>query len=517
MKVGLAQIDTRIGDFAGNLQRAAEAWAEAWTAGAELVVLPELVLTGYPPRDLLCDDGFVAAALALSDAFVSATAAGPPVLFGTLARAERRNPGHPGLLDSAVLAAAGRVTALVAKRLLPSYGIFHETRWFTPGEPSAPATIARHKLGILICEDLWDEGYPCSPGNELQAAGAELLLVISASPFRPGVAAERLRLARRFGLPFVYLNAVGANDEIIFDGGSFVLDASGAEIARLPRFEEAVHVVDLDAGRPLAPEHDDDIERRFRALTLGVGDFAHKNGLTRAFLGLSGGVDSALVACIAREALGPAAVHALALPSRHNDPRSTGCARELAAALGIGFEVVPIDSLHGAAREVLHPEGAVDENVQARLRALVLMAHVNRAGGLLLNTSNKTELALGYGTLYGDMAGTLAVIGDLDKLEVYELARWYNERRGVIPRFILERPPSAELKDGQVDPFDYASVVPIVEALLRGAAASPETERYAELIHAAEHKRWQAGIVLRVSDLAFGSGRMVPVTRTRPG
>lgn len=489
--------------------------------GAELVALPELVVTGYPPRDLLLDPAFVERALRVTDEIAGELAAGPPVVLGTLARSGREVPGHPGLLDAAAWLEGGRVLDLAGKRLLPSYDVFHETRWFVPGGPSRPRPAAGHSVGLLVCEDLWDEGYPLRPSAELAAAGAQLLVCLSSSPYRAGVREKRLHHGRRAGRPLAYVNAVGANDELVFDGGSFVLDAEGRLVAELPRFEEAVEVVDLDGGGRLSPRLAPE-EELFSALALGVRDFAAKNGLARAWLGLSGGVDSALVACVAAQALGPRAVTALALPSRHSDPRSTETGRELAASLGIGFEELDLEPLCDAARARLAalldgtPEADVaDENLQARLRALVLTAHVNRHGGLLLNTSNKTELSLGYGTLYGDLAGTLSVIGDLTKPQVYALARWYARERRPIPAFILERPPSAELRPGQVDPFDYPVVAPLVEALVQGTPPppAPDLEAWRRRLRSSEHKRFQHGIILKVSEKAFGTGRMVPMTR----
>lgn len=488
---------------------------------ADLVVLPELVVTGYPPRDLLLDPGFVARTTAVTDEIARDVAGGPPVVLGTLGRSGRETPGHPGLLDVAAWLESGRVRGRAAKRLLPAYDVFHETRWFVPGEASRPLDAGGHAVGLLVCEDLWDEGYPLHPPADLAAAGAELLVCIASSPYRTRVREKRLHHGRRAGRPVVYVNAVGANDELIFDGGSFVLDDEGGLLAELPRFREAVEVVDLGKGGPraeaLGPE-----ETLFSALVLGVRDFAAKNGLGRVFLGLSGGVDSALVACIAAAAAGPGAVTALALPSRHSDPRSATAARELAASLGVRFEEMSIEPLYDAARTALAPlldasrEAAIaDENLQARLRALVLSAHVNRQGGLLLNTSNKTELSLGYGTLYGDLAGTLSVIGDVTKPEVYALARWYARERGAIPAFILERAPSAELRPDQVDPFDYPVVAPLLEALVQGTTlpAAADLAHWQRQLRLSEHKRFQHGIVLKVSERSFGSGRMVPVTR----
>ncbi len=535
MRVGIAQINTRVGDLAGNAGRIIAAARAAEAGGAEIVLFPELCVTGYPPRDLLLDDAFVDAAVAATNQIAQALAGSVPVIVGTVLRAPERPPRHPGLYNALAVLAGGRVAASRKKRILPVYDVFHEPRWFVPGPAEPPLALAGEQAGFCICEDLWSEAYAIDPPRDLRAAGAGILLCASASPYRAGVLEKRLHHARRAGGPLVFVNAVGASDELIFDGGSFVVSSSGEILASLPRFEEAVAVIDTDES-PEAPSPPAPFtplaEELFRALVLGVRDFVLKNNTRRAFLGLSGGIDSALVACVAAEALGPSAVTALALPSRHTDPRSTSSARELAASLGIGFEEVPIDPLHRAFEETLAPllAGAPEgdttaENIQARLRAVVLMAYVNRRGGVLLNTSNKTEITLGYGTLYGDMAGTLSVLGDLTKTEVYAVARFLHKERGIIPAFILDRPPSAELRPGQVDPFDYDKAAPLAEALIQREAgggggslegAPDEIARFRRLIHGAEHKRWQAGIVLKVSERAFGSGRMMPVTTAPP-
>lgn len=520
MRIGIAQINTKIADFPGNRRKIVAAVEEAAGKGADLIALPEMVVTGYPPRDLLLDPGFVDRALETTDALARDLAGSPPVLLGTIARSGTTTPGHPGLWNVAALLAEGAVRHRITKQLLPVYDVFYEPRWFVPGPPSGPLEIAGRKVGILVCEDLWDEGYPQCPAADLRAAGAELIVTLQCIPFRPGIVAKRLHHARRAGLPVVFVNAVGGNDELVFDGGSFAVDAAGNVVAALPRFAEAVEVVDLEAPDPrqVAPELGPE-EEIFRGLVLGVRDFAGKNGLQRIFFGLSGGVDSALVALIAAQAIGAERVTALVLPSRHTDPRSTDSARELAAALGIGCEEVGIDPLYDTASaslaHLLGPDaGTTEENLQARLRALILSAYVNRLGGLLLNTSNKTELSLGYGTLYGDLAGALSVIGDLTKPAVYTVARWASEHVAPIPPFILERPPSAELKPDQVDPFDYPRVAPVVEALVQGQPAEAEDlDRWRRMLHAAEHKRWQHGVVLKVTEKSFGTGRMIPITR----
>ncbi len=509
MKVGLAQVGTLVGDLPGNVALLASAARRAADQGAELIVFPEMAVPGYPPRDMLCDDDFVAATQLATEDLAGRCAGLPPVLVGTIARAPHRPPRHPGLLDVAALLEGGRVRARVAKRLLPAYDVFHEPRWFVPGEPQVPLQIAGRRVGVLICEDFWDAGYEAHPPDELREAGAELLVCLSASPFRTGVLEERLAHARQAGVAVVYVNAVGGQDELVFDGRSFVTDASGGLRGRLASFRDDVAVVDLDAPKAAAPPTENDLDLMHAALVRGIADFARKNGLKRAVLGLSGGIDSALVARLAADALGPSHVAGMALPSRYTDRRSTESARELSASLGIGFEVLPIETLHAAAETSLRlwldadPAGRLaDENVQARLRMLALMACVNRHGGFLLNTSNKTELSLGYGTLYGDMAGALSPLGDLTKPEIYALAR----HLGGFPSFILERPPSAELRPGQVDPFDYESLAPRLEELVLSQRSDAALRR-------SEHKRWQMGVVLKVSRTAFGSGRMIPITR----
>jgi NAD+ synthase (glutamine-hydrolysing) len=529
VRIALAQIDTLIGEFDENRERIVSAARAGRAGGADLVVLPELAVTGYPPRDLLLEPAFMTAARRSLDAIASELAEGPAVLLGAPVPSGRTTPGHPGLLNAAVLVRGGRIAAIQGKRLLPAYDVFHEPRWFVPADSSRPFDIAGERVGVLVCEDLWDEGHPCSPARDLRENGATLLVTLAASPFRRGVMDKRRHHARRAGARLLYVNAVGANDELVFDGGSFALDAAGREVARLPRFREAVEIVELPEGPgpapALAPEPGAE-EELYEALVAGIQGFASKNGLARALLGLSGGVDSALVACLARDALGPERVTALALPSRYTDQRSTECARSLATMLGISLVERDVEPLCAAARAALgplldeSPAGRLaDENLQARVRALVLTAHLNRHGGLLLNTSNKTELTVGYGTLYGDLAGTLSVIGDVTKPEVYALARWCARERHPIPAFVLDRAPTAELRAGQVDPFDYDRVAPLVDALLRDGGAewsglgAEEREIWRRMLRGAEHKRFQHGVVLKVSEHALGTGRMVPITR----
>lgn len=509
MKIALAQINTTVADLPGNVDRCLDAIRVGQKQGADLIVLPEMAVPGYPPRDILLDTSFIAAVGEATQDLARRAAGLPSTIVGTLHPGGIPTPGHPALHNVATLLKSGRARIVAVKRLLPTYDVFHEQRWFVPGPQLPPIEVAGAHIGVLICEDLWDEAYLVHPPVDLVNAGAQALVSISASPYRHGVLNERLYHARRAGCPVIHVNLCGATDELIFDGRSFALDSKGALLAQLPGFEEAVQVVDLSGGESTSPTATDNQQDLYRALVLGIHDFAHKNGIHRAFLGLSGGIDSAVVAILAAEALGPDCVTALAIPGRFTDPRSNESAATLAHALGIGFEIVPLEPLHAAAEKVLGEllsHGTTGENLQARLRMVILMSFVNRHGGLLLNTSNKTELALGYGTLYGDLAGTLSPLGDLTKPEVYALAHWIQERRAIIPSFILERAPSAELKPDQVDPFDYPVVGPALERLIQANCTNA-------ILRQTEHKRWHMGVVLKVSRKAFGTGRMMPITR----
>jgi NAD+ synthetase len=508
MRIALAQINPCVGDLAGNVARCLAAIERAHAQAADLVVLPEMAVPGCPPRDILFDSSFTDAVSEATLDLARRAKNLPPALVGSVAHADRHLPQHPSLYNAAFLLCDGEARLVAAKQLLPAYDVFYEPRWFLPGPSLPPLTIAGTRIGIVVSEDLWDEGYAIHPPSDLIAAGADLLVCLAASPYHRQVMAQRLHHARRQPKPLIYVNLCGANDELIFDGRSFAL-ASGEIIAALAAFEEDVHVIDLETASRIAPAETHAQEEPYRALVLGVRDFARKNRIERAFVGVSGGVDSSVVTVIAADALGAANVTAVAIPSRYTDPRSTTCARELANALHIRFEKVELECLHRAAEMTLGDllnEGTAAENVQARLRALILMSFVNRHGGMLLNTSNKIELAVGYTTLYGDMAGTLCPIADLTKPEVYALANWINATRNVIPRFALERPPSAELRPDQVDPFDYARIAPAMEQLVRANRSDTAMRR-------SEHKRWQMGVILKVSEKAFGTGRMIPITR----
>jgi NAD+ synthetase len=508
MKLALAQINPTVGDLEGNVNRILDAARSV--READLVVFPEMAIPGYPPRDILYDASFIDAVTSATRDLARRSRGLPPLLVGSFARSGRRLHQHPALHNIAYLVREGELTAAQIKQLLPVYDVFYEPRWFVPGEDTLPPIqIAGRRLGVLVCEDMWDEEYAVHPGGRLKKMGAEALVCLSASPYRRGGHAGRLHHASRQGLPLAFVNLVGGNDELIFDGGSFVL---GGE--RLGKFEEQVRLVSMDGEQQAGGDEPRtaEAEEVFHALVLGLRDFARKNGLARAFIGLSGGVDSSVTAVIACRALGGENVTGIAIPSRFTDPRSTEAARTLSQALGMPFEIVELETLHRAAEQVLGPArsgGVPGENLQARLRMMVLMSFVNQHGGFLINTSNKSEMALGYSTLYGDLAGAISPLGDLTKPEVYELADWINRRGeagGSIPAFAIDRKPSAELSAGQVDPFDYEAVSPQVEALVRANQSNPA-------MRASEHKRWQMGVVLKVSEKSFGRGRMMPITR----
>ncbi len=507
MKLALVQINTIVGDLEGNIAKILEAARRAETA--DLIIFPEMTIPGYPPRDILYDDSFINAVEAATRHLAQQAVGLPPLLIGSFIRSGEKLQNHPALQNVVYLMENGVMRLAQVKQLLPVYDVFYEPRWFIPGKSTLPPIeLSGKKIGILICEDMWDENYPIHPGAELKAMGAELLVCMSASPYRKGAGEDRLRQAKKQAVPTVFVNLVGGNDELVFDGGGFMLNGAGEVTARTETFCENVYIFDTE-NKPLTFPKQNEHEEVFSALVLGVRDFFQKNRQSQIICGLSGGIDSSLAAVIAAEAVGARQVRGVAIPSRFTDPRSTEFAQELAETLGIGFEVIELESLHRVTEQLLGPTrsgGAGGENIQARLRMLILMSIVNEAGGMLLNTSNKTELTLGYSTLYGDMAGSLSPLGDLTKPEVYALANWVNQQRDIIPSFVMERPPSAELKENQIDPFDYQNLSPEIEKLVLAAQSNPA-------MRAAEHKRWQMGVVLKVNPTSFGSGRLMPITR----
>jgi NAD+ synthase (glutamine-hydrolysing) len=555
-RIALAQLNTTVGDFAGNAARIRDRTARARALGASLVVFPELALSGYPPRDFLDLPEFLdrAAGALAALAEPAEWSRGVAVAVGFPERAPGAPP--PSVYNALALIEGGRVVAVGRKSLLPTYDVFDEARYFLASDHAVAtdAAAAGLRLGLSVCEDAWNDKrfwdrprYARDPIAELRDAGAGLVLNASASPYALGKPALRERMlaaaARGHRLPIAYVNQVGGNDALVFDGGSMLLGPDGAVLARAPRFEEALVVADLDGGgaaveaeRAIPPSPagaaDEDAHEVLRALVLGLRDYARKCGFRRAVLGLSGGIDSALVACVAAEALGPDSVLGVAMPSRWSSDHSREDAAALARNLGLPFQEIGIEPMHAAFEARLHEAlghplcDLAAQNVQARVRGQILMALSNEQGSLCLSTGNKSELAVGYCTLYGDMAGGLAVIGDLPKTLVYRVARAANARAGreLVPERTFTKPPSAELKPGQVDqdslpPYDVLDdiLAAYIEERLPAEAIAARghppalVRRVLRMVVTSEYKRRQAAPVLKVTAKAFGEGRRLPI------
>jgi NAD+ synthase (glutamine-hydrolysing) len=528
MKITLAQINTTVGDLDGNRERIVRRIEEARAAGAELVVFPELAITGYPPEDLLLRPGFVRAAAEAAHR-VAEAATDIVALVG----APHAEDGR--LYNACLVCADGGVRAVYRKRLLPNYGVFDEKRYFEPGTDVGLLEAGGATHGLTVCEDLWQPG---PPAVESARAGAGVLVNLSASPFHVGKDAEREELfaarAQENGCGLVFCNAVGGQDELVFDGNSFVLDAEGHVVARAPGFEEALLVVDLDeqpAGELATPL--DELDQMRRALELGLSDYVEKNSFGDVVVGISGGIDSALTAALAAEALGPGRVHCVSMPSPFSSDATRSDARLAAESLGVDFREIPIDAVVDVFESVLAPSFArherdtTEENIQARVRGTLLMALSNKHGWLVLATGNKSELSVGYATLYGDMAGGFALLKDVYKTDVWRLSRHLNDRaaREVIPASIIERAPSAELAHGQLDqdslpPYDVLD--PVLEAYVELDRSKEElveqgfgeevVARVVAMVDRAEYKRRQAPPGVKLRPKAFGRDRRMPIT-----
>jgi len=551
-----------VGDLTGNVESVLSALGEAEEAGADLAVFPELAITGYPPEDLLLKPGFVA---------------DNGVAIARVAQATQHCAAVVGFVDertdlynSAAVCAGGEIRGVYHKCDLPNYSVFDEQRYFAPGTGARELyLIGGARVGVSICEDAWD---PTGPISAQAAAGAELVVNINASPYYARRLGERRRMlatrAADASVPLVYLNAVGGQDELVFDGASMVFGADGALLAALPQFEQAVAVFDLEVrptyrkrlldprGRHSAPGLPDVVvsarshgqapakpiaaplaaplgleEEIYSAIALGTRDYVRKNGFSDVVVGLSGGIDSSLVATIAADALGPGAVHGVSMPSRYTSDSSNDDAAELAAKLGIDYLSVPIEPAHRAMLSMLQAgiagtvTGLAEENIQSRLRGVVLMALSNKFGWLVLTTGNKSELAVGFSTLYGDTAGGFAVIKDVPKTLVYRLCRWRNTRGEVVPQRVLDKAPTAELRPDQLDTDSlppYEQLDPVLEAYVEHDLTAPElvdggfdpelVSRVVRLVDLAEYKRRQSPIGVRVTPKAFGRDRRMPIT-----
>ncbi|TXD34734.1 NAD+ synthase [Lujinxingia vulgaris] len=547
LRIALAQINFKVGDLDRNVARIRDEVERARAAGADLLVTSELALTGYPPRDLLHRDEFIDAQLKTLEALAALTDDD----FGLIVGYADRNPHHVGrrLVNAAAFCVGGRVKERVFKQLLPEYDVFDEARYFEPGGEAPILNFKGVRLGVSICEDAWapvehweQPRYMGDPVAALVANGAQVLINISASPFARGKRAMREALlcehAARHKRPLIFVNQVGATDELIFEGASVAIDSTGQIAHRLPDFASACEVVSVvTTGDVLGPEggsasERDDIGELRAALVLGTRDYVRKSGFKQVLLGLSGGIDSAVTAVIAADALGPENVHAVAMPSRYSSRHSRDDARTLANNLGIEFDEIGIEQPYTSFLDVLTPHfqgkdfDVTEENLQARIRGVYLMGLSNKFGKLVLSCGNKSELAVGYSTLYGDMCGALAVIGDVPKMQVYALAEEYNRLAGyeVVPRNIIEKAPSAELRPDQRDE-DSLPPYPVLDAIVdryvedrQGIAQiidagfeRRDVERVVGLIRRNEYKRWQSPPVLKVTAKAFGSGWRYPL------
>jgi NAD+ synthase (glutamine-hydrolysing) len=540
MKFGFAQLNTTVGDLAGNHRKIVDAYRKLSSQGADLVVTPELAITGYPPQDLVFKSRFVPLNIASMESLCSEVGDVPLLVGYVDVNAGTGQPFH----NAAALIHRGQIVQRFFKSLLPTYDVFDEDRYFEPSHSVGAVEIAGTKCGITICEDIWTEKYlprrlyGADPVDKLISDGAQVLINLSASPFSIGKPTRRFEMlssiaaARR--IPIVYCNAVGGNDELVFDGNSFAIAADGSLCAKLAGFTEECEIVDLDPRAPIIHNitFQDDVVDLHDALCLGLRDYLHKCGFKSAVIGLSGGIDSAVVAALAAQALGPGNVLGVTMPTQFSSKGSVEDSRFLADRLGIKFLEIPIQNAFDAVRtqfgEIFAglPEDTTEENMQPRLRGLTLMALSNKFGHLLLSTGNKSELAVGYCTLYGDMCGGLAVISDVPKIMVYRLAGHINREREIIPRATIEKPPSAELKPDQRDQDTlppYEILDPILQLYVEEQLSVAEilthgfeekTVRWVQRrVDLNEYKRAQAVPGLKVTSRAFGVGRKMPVAQ----
>ena len=529
MKIALCQINPTVGAINQNKKNILDSYNRALDSKADIVVFPELALIGYPPQDLLLRDRFIKNANnALEE--IAQKSSVPIILGNTLVEDNK-------LYNCAFICENGEIVSHYKKRLLPTYDVFDEDRYFSAGNEhcivEVPIEGKNTKIGLQICEDLWDKNYSCDLAKELKELGAEIIINISASPYSVDKLLDRCELikvkARKNNLPYIYCNLVGAQDELIFDGQSLAYNGNGELIAQGKAFEEEIIMVDLDSNKPVDLNIIEREEKIYNALVLGVKDYFKKTNHTEAVVGLSGGIDSSLTACIAVDALGKDNVYGVSMPSKFSSEHSKDDAKQLSENLDINYRTISIESIVTSFEQSLKASyngseiGVAEENIQARARGSIIMALSNKFNWLVLSTGNKTELAMGYCTLYGDMNGGLAVISDLSKTDVYALSNWVNKNAGFerIPLSSIEKPPSAELRPDQVDPFDYNVVSPLVSSLidyekspseLIEEGADPELVKdISNRIRINEYKRRQAAPGLRVTSKAFGMGRRVPI------
>ena len=541
MKIALAQINPTVGDFTGNLEKIAVASRRAAAQGARLAVFSELCICGYPPADFLEKPSFLARCRTAVDELAATTSQLPTAVLAGVALAAPPDAGKPAV-NAAVLLDKGALLLEQHKRLLPFYDVFDEQRYFLPSRAQKVVELDGIRLAITVCEDAWNDKnfwprrlYSVDPMEELMRQNPAIHINLSSSPFwhsKREIRHEMLAaIARRDGVPVLMSNQVGGNDSLLFDGSSLALNARGELIAQAASFQEDLVVFDPFDAQTIQPPSSDDTEAAYHALVLGTRDYVHKCGFRKGLIALSGGIDSALVAVVASEALAPENVIAVGMPSPYSSPGSIDDSRKLAANLGIRFELIGISALFKEYTEALGPMFAglkpdlTEENIQSRIRGTLMMALSNKFGALVLTTGNKSEMAVGYCTLYGDMVGALAVIGDLVKTRVYAVSRWVNRDREIIPLPVLEKPPSAELRPDQKDTDSlppYEILDPIIEAYVE-RYETPEciaakhgfplelVQQVVRLVERSEYKRQQAAPVLKVTSKSFGMGRRFPI------
>ncbi len=538
MKIGFAQINPTVGDLGGNFEKIVAAYDRLAAAGAELIITPELAVTGYPPQDLVFKSRFVPQNLEILER-LRGRIGDAALLVGYIER--NQGSGKP-FHNAAALLQTGAPITKAHKSLLPTYDVFDEDRYFEPARNVTPLNFRGRRIGVTICEDIWTEHYlprpfyDVEPVRALVDQGAEIILNLSASPFslnKPAIRREMVAaLARAYRRAICYCNAVGGNDQLVFDGNSIAVNSAGELIAQLPAFRAAEDVIDTETSTPAVVMEGNTSVDLFDALSLGVRDYLTKCNFKSAVLGLSGGIDSAVVAAIAVDALGAENVIAASMPSPYSSRGSIDDALALARNLGIKCLQIPIANAFAAFKEQFReifsglPEDATEENMQSRLRGMTLMALSNKLGHLLLTTGNKSELAVGYCTIYGDMAGGLAVISDVPKTMVYQLARWINREREIIPMSTIEKPPSAELKPDQTDQ-DTLPPYDILDEILRlyveenlsardivAHGFDEKTVRWVQRrVDINEYKREQAAPGIKVTSRAFGVGRRMPIAQ----
>ncbi|MGD1090776.1 MAG: NAD+ synthase [Bryobacteraceae bacterium] len=545
MRIALGQINPTVGDLTGNADRMTKAAHEAAARGAEVVVFPELSLTGYPPRDLVEKPSFIERSELELERLAHQTADLPlSVVCGYVGKTQKETGKRA--LNSAAVIENGRIVFRQAKMLLPNYDVFDEARYFRPAEKECLCTIAGQQVALTICEDAWNDRqlwkqrlYQRDPVEELFEAGGEIMICINASPYNMGKREIRRGIyraaARRYHKPVIYVNQVGGNDQLVFDGSSFAMSETGEVIASARSFEEDLILADTESGTgDRREDFRDECDAAYQALVLGTRDYIRKCGFSRVLIGLSGGIDSSLTALIAVEAVGKENVTGVGMPGPYSSDHSVRDAREMAAKLGIRFEIVSISGVYERFEETLAPlfcglpQDVTEENLQSRLRGVTLMALSNKTGALVLTTGNKSELAVGYCTLYGDMCGGLAVISDVPKTMVYALSRIGNRRHGnAIPESVFTKPPSAELRPDQKDTDslpDYAVLDRILEGYIEHYQAPQQIadatgfsldliQNIVNKVDRNEYKRQQAAPGLKVTTKAFGIGRRFPIAQ----